>query len=62
VSAPSDAQALAAEKEAVIARIKAYLEPWQRDKRMKVMGEILMREIERIEQEEAEKTARGLRR
>lgn len=43
----------AQEKAAVIERIKAYVAPWRTDKRMKVMGEILLREIERAETEEA---------
>lgn len=43
------------EKRRVIARIREYVEPWRRDKRMKVMGEILLREIDRIEREEAER-------
>jgi len=48
--------ALAQEKAAVIERIKAYLEPWKNDKRMRVMGEILLKEIARVEQEEAERS------
>lgn len=46
------------EKKAVIARIKQYVEPWKRDKRMKILGEMLLREIQRIEDEEARKTQR----
>lgn len=46
------------EKAAVIARIKQYVEPWKNDKRMRIMGQIFLREIERIETEEAEKTQR----
>ena len=46
------------EKEAVIARIKAYITPWLSDKRMRISGEIILREIERIEREESE-TTRG---
>lgn len=49
------------ERDAVVARIKAYLAPWARDKRMKVMGEILLKEIGRIEQEEARRTRDGAR-
>lgn len=50
-----------AEKEAVIARIKAYVAPWKTDKRMRIMGGIFLREIDSIEKEEAERTAKGER-
>ena len=46
------------ELEAVIARIREYVEPWKRDKRMKILGEMLLREIDRIEAEEAARTQR----
>ena len=49
------------EARAVVERIKRYVEPWMNDKRMRIMGGILLREIERVEKEEAEKTARGER-
>lgn len=55
------AEQLLAEKIAVIARIRQYAEVMTTDKRMKVLGQILLREIERIEKEEAERTARGER-
>lgn len=47
-----------AEKEAVLRRLREYFGVMQRDKRMKVMGEILMRELARIEEEEREKAGR----
>lgn len=53
-----DFRALYEEKKAVIERIKAYMEPWKRDRRMRVMGEILLGEIARIEKEEAERAAK----
>lgn len=53
-----DFRALYEEKKAVIERIKAYVEPWKRDRRMRVMGEILLGEIARIEKEEAERAAK----
>lgn len=52
-------QSALAEKEAIIARIKAYIAPWKTDKRMRIMGEIFLREIDRIEKEEAERSASG---
>lgn len=52
------AEHLAAEKGAVVHRIKSYIGVMRQDKRMRTMAEILLREIERIEQEEAAKTAR----
>lgn len=53
-----DFRALYEEKKAVVERIKAYVEPWKRDRRMRVMGEILLGEIARIEKEEAERAAK----
>jgi hypothetical protein len=55
---PDDFRARYEEKVAVIERIKAYIAPWMTDKRMKIMGQIMLREIERYEKEEAEKTER----
>lgn len=46
-------RAALAEKTAVVQRIKEYVGVWTQDKRMRVMGEIVLREIERIEREEA---------
>ena len=46
------------EQRLVIARIRKYFEPWLHDKRMKVSGEIVLREIDRIEKEEAERAGR----
>lgn len=43
---------------AVIARIRKYFEPWLHDKRMKISGEIVLGEIDRIEKEEMEKVGR----
>lgn len=47
------------EARAVIEGIKAHVEPWKNDKRMKIMGEILLGHIARIEKEEAERTQKG---
>lgn len=40
------------EKEAVLTRIKQHVAVWLQDKRMRIAGEILLRDIERIENEE----------
>lgn len=47
------------EKKAVIERIRAHIALWKGDKRLRIAGEILLRDIQRFEQEEAEKTQRG---
>jgi hypothetical protein len=44
------------EQAAVIEGIKAYIEPWKRDKGMRIMGGMLLREIERLEKAAAERT------
>jgi hypothetical protein len=44
------------EKRAVIARIREYCTVMTTDRRMRVMGSILLGEIDRIEREEAERT------
>lgn len=36
-------------KDAVIQGVKAYVGPWMTDKRMKILGGMLLREIERLE-------------
>lgn len=46
-------RAALAQKQAVIDRIKAHVGLWKQDKRMRIMGEILLADIERIEREEA---------
>ncbi|HUR69495.1 MAG TPA: hypothetical protein VM370_09640 [Candidatus Thermoplasmatota archaeon] len=51
-------RSLADERAAVIARIKGYVGLWQHDRRMKVMGEILLGEIARIEKDEADRSQR----
>lgn len=51
-----------AEKIAVIARLRSYLAVMQQDKRMRVMANILLGEIDRAEREEAARTERGERR
>lgn len=43
------------EHEAVIRRIKEHIGLWKHDKRLKIAGEILLRDIERIEKEERER-------
>ena len=58
---PTDAERVA-ELEAVVQRVKSYISVMTHDKRMRVMADILLREIDRIEEEEAAKTARGGRR
>jgi len=50
-----DVEAKLREKEAVIARIKAYLEVGLQDKRMRIWCKILLDEIARIEREEEAK-------
>jgi hypothetical protein len=44
------------EQKAIMARIKAYIGLWKTDKRMKILGRILLDEFQRIENEEGEKT------
>lgn len=56
---PGGASEPACEHEAVVARIKSYVGLWLQDRRMKVSGEILLKEIARYEREEAEKRRRG---
>lgn len=46
------------EQRAVIERIKRYFQPWLQDKRMRISGEIVLREIARIEAEEAAKAGK----
>lgn len=53
--APTD-RALYEEKRAVIERIKRHIGIWEEDKRMRIFGRLLLREIDRIETEEAERT------
>lgn len=55
-------RALLEEKKAVIERIKQYVEPWKTDKRLRVLRDMFLREIGRIEKEEAERTQREGRR
>lgn len=57
--AHEDLAAKLAEKEAVIARVKAYLEVGLQDKRMRIWTKILLDEVARIEREEREKTQSG---
>ena len=55
------ARALHAENEelrAVIERIKEYIAVMKQDKRMRVMAQILLDHVARIEKEEAERTQR----
>jgi hypothetical protein len=47
------------EQAAVIERIKAYIRPMETDKRMRIFGGMLLREIERAQKEEAERTRQG---
>ncbi len=47
------------ERKAVIERIRAHIALWKGDKRLRIAGEILLRDIERFEREEAEKTRSG---
>lgn len=49
------------EQQAVLDRVKEMLALWRQDKRMKLMGEILLGDIARFEKEEAERTAQGAR-
>ena len=58
-TSPPDLAAALAEKEAVLTRIKEHFGVWTRDRRMRIMGEMILRDIERFEREEAEKTRRG---
>lgn len=53
---------LLAEKDTVIARIKAYVQVGMQDKRMAVASRIVLDAIARIEREEAQRTAEGARR
>ena len=47
------------EQRAVIERIRTHVGVWLHDKRMRIAGEILLAEIDRIQAEEAERTRRG---
>lgn len=61
MSSDDELRALKAQVEAqraVIARIRKYFEPWLHDRRMRISGEIVLREIDRIEKEELEKAGR----
>lgn len=44
------------EKTAVIEGIKAYVAPWMKDKRMHILGGMLLREMERLEKAASERT------
>lgn len=50
------------EARAIVARIKEHIGLWTLDKRLRIAGEIILRDIQRFEAEEAERTERGERR
>ena len=64
MSSEDELRALRAEldaQKAVLARVKQYVSFWLQDRRMKVSGEILLKEIARYEREESERATRDAR-